>query len=60
MGVRNEQPEEVLRQALLLRSSTGRKASTPVKKRHVTRTPSIQGAWQLPPRAAAAAEGAAS
>lgn len=42
---RNSSPEEILRQAVLLRSSAGRKASLQVKQRTVTRQPSVQGRW---------------
>lgn len=43
--VRNAAPDEILRQAILLRSSTGRKASLQVKRRQVSKNPSIQGMW---------------
>lgn len=43
--VRNADPDEILRQAILLRSSTGRKASLQVKRRQVSKNPSIQGVW---------------
>jgi hypothetical protein len=43
--LRNHLPEEILRQAAYLRSSTGRKASLRVKHRTQTVTPSIQGQW---------------
>ena len=42
MGVKNEDQEELLRQAMLLRGSIGRKASLVLKQRHVQRVPSIQ------------------
>jgi hypothetical protein len=45
VGLRNADPAEVLRQALYLRSSSGRRASLRVKARVQTRTPSVQGAW---------------
>lgn len=43
--LRNHPPEEILRQAVYLRSATGRKASLQVKQRTKTQTPSIQGHW---------------
>lgn len=43
--LRNHPPEEILRQAVYLRSATGRKASLQVKHRTKTQTPSIQGPW---------------
>lgn len=45
VGLRNEDPDEIMRQAILLRSSTGRKAALQVKTRQVSRNPSIQGPW---------------
>lgn len=45
IDLRNSSPEEILRQAVLLRSSLGRKASLQVKKRVVTSQSSIQGRW---------------
>lgn len=45
VGLRNATPQEVLRQAGYLRSSTGRKTSLQVKQRQVSRNPSIQGRW---------------
>ena len=42
MGVKNEDQEELLRQAMLMRGSIGRKASLVLKQRHVQRLPSIQ------------------
>ncbi|GAB4815870.1 hypothetical protein N2152v2_002916 [Parachlorella kessleri] len=45
VDLRNNTPEEILRQAVLLRSSAGRKASLQVKQRTVTKQPSIQGQW---------------
>lgn len=44
VGVKNEDQEELLRQAMLLRGSIGRKASLVLKQRHVQRVPSIQKA----------------
>ena len=38
-------PEEALRQAVYLRSSTGRKASLRIKERTQTKNPSTQGRW---------------
>ena len=43
--MRNDPPEEVLRQAVHLRSCAGRKASLVVKHRTQTKNPSIQGEW---------------
>lgn len=45
VDLRNNDPEEVLRQAVLLRSSAGRKTTLRIKKRHQTSKPSIQGTW---------------
>lgn len=45
VALRNEAPDEVLRQAVLLRSCTGRKASLQVKNRTQTQRSSIQGVW---------------
>lgn len=45
VSIRNQPPDEILRQAVYLRSSAGRKASLQVKHRTQTETPSIQGAW---------------
>jgi hypothetical protein len=45
VDLRNSDAAEVLRQAVLLRSSAGRKASLQVKKRLRTANPSIQGPW---------------
>ncbi|KAI3425285.1 hypothetical protein D9Q98_009052 [Chlorella vulgaris] len=45
VDVKNEPAEEVLRQAVYLRSSLGRKASLQVKHRTRSLTPSIQGPW---------------
>ena len=42
VGVKNEDQEELLRQAMLMRGSIGRKASLVLKQRHVQRVPSIQ------------------
>lgn len=42
VGVKNEDQEELLRQAMMLRGSIGRKASLVVKHRHVQKVPSIQ------------------
>lgn len=56
VGVKNEPQEELLRQAMMLRSTIGRKASLILKRRHVQKNPSIQAAseqilqdiqWQL-------------
>ena len=44
VGVKNEPQEELLRQAMLLRGSIGRKASLVLKHRHVQKVPSIQKA----------------
>ena len=48
VGLRNESPGEVLRQAVYLRSSAGRKTGKPIKERHIRSSPSIQGRWQPP------------
>lgn len=48
VGVKNEPQEELLRQAMMLRGTIGRKASLVVKHRHVQKMPSIQGASQQP------------
>lgn len=48
VDLRNQDVEEVVRQAVMLRSSAGRKASLKIKHRRVTKSPSIQGAWQAP------------
>ncbi|PSC67376.1 54S ribosomal mitochondrial [Micractinium conductrix] len=45
VDTKNAPAEEVLRQAVYLRSSLGRKASLQVKQRTRSSTPSIQGAW---------------
>ncbi|PRW33640.1 54S ribosomal mitochondrial [Chlorella sorokiniana] len=45
VDLRNAAPEEVLRQAVYLRSSLGRKASLQVKQRTRSKQPSIQGPW---------------
>ncbi|EFN53762.1 hypothetical protein CHLNCDRAFT_136378 [Chlorella variabilis] len=45
VDVKNQPAEEVLRQAVYLRSSLGRKASLQVKHRTRTQMPSIQGPW---------------
>lgn len=42
VGVKNEPQEELLRQAMLLRGTVGRKASLVLKQRHVQKKPSIQ------------------
>jgi hypothetical protein len=44
VGVKNEPQEELLRQAMMLRSTIGRKASLILKRRHVQKNPSIQAA----------------
>ena len=48
VGLRNESPSEVLRQAVYLRSCAGRKTAKPIKERHIRSSPSIQGQWQPP------------
>ncbi|CAL5220160.1 g2125 [Coccomyxa viridis] len=52
VGVKNESEEEVLRQAMTLRSSAGRSTHVKVKERHVQpsqggqrASPSVQGMW---------------
>ena len=45
VDVSNAAPEEVLRQAALLRSSAGRKSTLQVKQRVVSHQPSVQGRW---------------
>ncbi|KAL4419892.1 hypothetical protein ABPG75_006990 [Micractinium tetrahymenae] len=45
VDVKNAPAEEVLRQAVYLRSSLGRKASLQVKQRTRSHMPSIQGQW---------------
>ncbi|KAL4430376.1 hypothetical protein ABPG77_002182 [Micractinium sp. CCAP 211/92] len=45
VDVKNAPAEEVLRQAVYLRSSLGRKASLQVKQRTRSQMPSIQGPW---------------
>ena len=42
VSVRNDPKEEILRQAVMLRSSVGRKAKIVLKHRHLQKTPSIQ------------------
>ncbi len=44
VGLKNEPQEELLRQAMMLRGTIGRKASLIVKRRHVQKNPSIQAA----------------
>lgn len=44
VGLKNETQEELLRQAMMLRGTIGRKASLVVKRRHVQKNPSIQAA----------------
>lgn len=46
VGLKNEPQEELLRQAMMLRGTIGRKASLIVKRRHVQKNPSIQAASQ--------------
>lgn len=45
VGLRNADMTEVLRQGMLLRCNTGRKAALQVKNRQRSQTPSIQGMW---------------
>lgn len=45
VGIRNDDSTEILRQAMYLRSSVGRKTNKQIKKRTLTERPSIQGAW---------------
>ena len=58
MGVKNEEPSDVLRQAVMLRSAAGRSTHVKVKARqsqpaiqsqdgkHQRASPSVQGMWQ--------------
>lgn len=45
VSLRNNSPDEILRQMAYLRSSLGGKATVRVKQRTKTLSPSIQGAW---------------
>ena len=43
VDIKNKPKEEILRQAMYLRNSLGRKASLQIKHRHVPKVQSIQG-----------------
>mmetsp|Transcript_28674 Transcript_28674/g.80737 ORF Transcript_28674/g.80737 Transcript_28674/m.80737 type:complete len:129 (+) Transcript_28674:59-445(+) len=46
VGVKNEDKEEILKHAMILRSSHGRSTSHKVRWRHLSQHRSIQGPWK--------------
>lgn len=45
VGVKNQEPEEILEHAFWLRGNAGRTTTHRVKRRQITAKPSIQGGW---------------
>lgn len=46
VDLKNQEPEEILRQSIILRSSAGRKTANRVKKRQISSQPTAQGVWK--------------